>query len=214
VDARIAKHLGLMKLERDLPPLPEKKSHSHGLKHNAPRFGAREAMYLVVGMDLTDIEGISDTTALTLLAEIGVDVSKFRTVKHFCSWLGLCPCLKKTGGNVKSSRTRRGANRAAQALKMAANSVWNSRSALGAYYRRMKARLGAPQAVAATAHKLARLVYNALKFGMPYVQKTQEDYEAITKARLIKGLQRRARQLGFELRSKDEIPNDPGTATP
>jgi transposase len=214
VDARIAKHLGLMKLERDLPPLPEKKSHSHGLKHNAPRFGAREAMYLVVGMDLTDIEGISDTTALTLLAEIGADVSKFRTVKHFCSWLGLCPCLKKTGGNVKSSRTRRGANRAAQALKMAANSVWNSRSALGAYYRRMKARLGAPQAVAATAHKLARLVYNALKFGMPYVQKTQEDYEAITKARLIKGLQRRARQLGFELRSKDEIPNDPATATP
>jgi transposase len=213
VDARIAKHLGLMKLERDLPPLPEKKSRLHGLKHNAPRFCVREALYLVIGMDLTDIEGIADTTALTLLAEIGPDVNKFRTVKHFCSWLGLCPCFKKTGGKVKSSRIRPGANRAAQALKVAANALWNSRSALGAYYRRMKARLGPARAVAATAHKLARLVYNALKFGMPYVQKTQEDYEAIIKARLIKGLQRRARQLGFELRAQGEIPNEPTNST-
>jgi transposase len=212
MDARIAKHLDIMKLERDLPPLPETKKEGHGLKHNAPRFEAREALYLVIGMDLTEIEGISASTALTLLAEIGADVSKFPTVKHFSSWLGLCPCLKKTGGAVKSSRTRRGVNRAAQALRMAANSMWNSKGALGAFYRRIKSRLGAPHAVTATAHKLARLVYNALKFGLPYVQKTQEEYEAITKARLIKSLQRRARQLGFDLYAKGEAPNAPATA--
>jgi transposase len=211
LDKRIAKHLGLMKLERELPPLPAKKPGSHGPKHNAPRFNAREALYLVVGMDLTDIEGISETTALALVAEIGVDVSKFPTVKHFCSWLGLCPCLKKTGGKVRSSRVRRGSNRAAQALRVSANSLWNSRSALGAFYRRIKGRLSAAQAVAATAHKLARLLYSALKYGMPYVQKTQEEYEAISKARMIKGLARRARQLGFELRAVGEVPNDPPT---
>jgi transposase len=213
VDARIAKHLGVMKLERALPPLPEKKANSHSLRHNAFRFEAREALYLVIGMDLTEIEGISDSTALTVLAEIGADVSKFPTVKHFCSWLGLCPCLKKTGGKVKSSRTRRGVNRAAQALRVAANALWNSRSALGAYYRRMKSRLGAAMAVTATAHKLARLVYNALKYGLPYVQKTQEEYEAISKARQIKALQRRARQLGFRIYAEGEVPNEPVATT-
>src|SRR5439155_1429431 len=113
-----------------------------------------------------EIEGISELTALTVISEIGPGVSRFATVKKFCSWLGLCPNWQKTGGRVKSSRTRRGVNRAAQALRLAAQSLHHSRGALGGFLRRMKGRLGAQAAVTATAHKLARIVYLALKHGM------------------------------------------------
>ena len=141
VDAKIAEQLAAMKLERPLPELPpDPKPHSNG-GVNYPAFDVRAAIYGVVGMDLTAIEGIADMTALTLLGEVGTDVSKFPTVQHFTSWLGLCPSLKKTGGKVKSSATRPGVNRAAQALRLATNSLWHSQSAMGAYYRRMKARL-------------------------------------------------------------------------
>jgi transposase len=132
-------------------------------------------------LDLTEIEGISDLTALTFISEIGPGVSQFATVKRFCSWLGLCPNWKKTGGRVKSSRTRRGVNRAAQALRLAAQSLH-------------------PQAaVTATAHKLARIVYLALKHGMTYVRQRQEEYEAQMKVKQIKALKRKARQLGLDL---------------
>src|SRR5262249_43573084 len=101
-------------------------------KPNDPRFDVRTALYYVVGLDLTEIEGIEETTALTILSEIGIDLGKFATVKHFCSWLGLCPQFRKTGGKVRSSRTRPGTNRTATALRLAANSLPSSRSALGA----------------------------------------------------------------------------------
>ena len=153
-------------------------------------------------LDLTEIEGISELTALTLISEIGPGVSKFPTVKKFCSWLGLCPNWKKTGGRVKWSRTRRGVNRAAQALRVAAQSLHHSQGALGAFLRRMKSRLGTPAALTATAHKLARIVYLALKHGLPYVRKSQEEYEAQMKEKQIKTLQRKARQLGLELIEK------------
>src|SRR5207302_9699499 len=130
---------------------------------NEPRFDVRAALYYVSGVDLTQIEGISEVTALTLISEIGTDMSHWATVKHFTSWLGLCPQHKKTGGKVKSSRTRPGSNRAAQALRLAANSLQRSQSALGAFTRRLKSRLGAGKAVTAAAHKLARLVYGMLK---------------------------------------------------
>jgi transposase len=120
-------------------------------------------------------------------------------VKKFCSWLGLCPNWKKTGGRVKSSRTRRGVNRAAQALRLAAQSLHHSKGALGGFLRRMKGRLGAQAAVTATAHKLARIVYLALKHGMTYVRQSQEDYEAQMKVKQIKALKRKARLLGLEV---------------
>lgn len=212
-DARIAQQLASMKLDRPLPELPpDPKSSSR--KANGPRashFDVREAVYKVVGMDLQAIEGIADLTTLTLLAEIGTDVSKFPTVQHFTSWLGLCPCLKKTGGKVKSSRTRLGMNRAAQALRLAARSLWQSKSALGAFYRRINARLGPQKAITASARKLAERVYYALKYGLPYVMKTEEQYEAITRGRLVKSLQRRASQLGFELRVPGEVANEAET---
>src|SRR5262249_31971997 len=145
---------------------------------------------------------LSELTALTIISEIGPGVSKFATVKKFCSWLGLCPNWKKTGGQVKSSRTRPGVNRAATAFRLAAHGLHRSEGALGAFLRRMKARLGAPAAVTATAHKLARIVYRALKHGLPYARQSQEEYQAQMKEKQIKALKRKARQLGLEVSEK------------
>jgi transposase len=200
VDAQIALQLGRMKCDRALPPLKPKARPKRRV--NSPGFDVRTALYYVVGLDLTEIEGISELTALTLISEIGPGVSQFATVKKFCSWLGLCPNWKKTGGRVKSSRTRRGVNRAAQALRLAAGSLHNSHGALGGFLRRMKGRLGVQAALTATAHKLARIVYLALKHGMTYVRQSQEDYEAQMKDKQIKALRRKARLLGLEVVEK------------
>src|SRR5262249_19055947 len=152
VDGQIALQLGRMKCDRALPPLPPKARPKR--RANSPGFDVRAALYYVVGLDLTEIEGVSELTALTVISEIGPGVPRFATVKQLCSWLGLCPNWQKTGGRVKSSRTRRGVSRAAQALRMAAQSLHHSRGALGGFLRRMKGRLGAQAAVTATAHKL------------------------------------------------------------
>jgi transposase len=166
------------------------------------RFDVRTALYYVVGLDLTEIEGISELTALTIISEIGPEVSKFPTVKQFCSWLGLCPNWKKTGGRVKSSRTRRGVNRAATAFRLAAHGLHHSQGALRAFLRGMKSRLGTPAALTATAQKLARSVYLALKHGLPYVRKSQEEYQAQMKDKQLMALKRKARPLGLELIEK------------
>jgi transposase len=199
LDPVIEKYLGTLKQDKDLPPLPPPTRKKHGRDGNDLRFDVRAALYYVTGADLTQIEGISEVTALTLVSEIGMDMSPWATVKHFSSWLGLCPQHQKTGGKVKSSRTRPGSNRAAQALRLAANGLQRSKSGLGAFYRRMKSRLGAAKAVTATAHKLARLVYWMLKHGTAYVKQTQEQYEQQQRARLIRNLKRRAQQLGLQI---------------
>jgi transposase len=197
-------------IARALPPLKHRPRTS-GRKPNQPRFDVRTALYYVVGIDLTEIEGIDEATALTIISEIGPEVSKFATVKHFCSWLGLCPQIKKTGGQVKSSRTRPGVNRAAVAFRLAANSLYASKGALGAFLRRKKAHLGAPKAVTATAHKLARIVYLALKHGLTYVRRTQEAYESEVRAKQIQSLKKRAKQLGLEVIEKSP-PSNTGEA--
>jgi transposase len=123
-DGPIALRLGRMKCDRALPPLkpkPRPKRRAH-----APRVDVRTALYYVAGLDLTGIEGISDSAALTLSSALGPGVSRFATVKKFCSWLGLCPKGKKTGGRARSGRARRGVNRAAQALRPAARSLHHS----------------------------------------------------------------------------------------
>ena len=212
VDGQIALQLGRMKCDRALPPLKPKPRPKRRV--NSPGFDVRTALYYVVGLDLTEIEGISELTALTLISEIGPGVSRFATVKKFCSWLGLCPNWKKTGGRVKSSRTRRGVNRAAQALRLAAGSLHHSRGALGGFLRRMKGRLGVQAALTATAHKLARIVYLALKHGMTYVRQSQEDYEAQMKDKQIKALRRKARQLGLEVVEKAPVSGATAVAGP
>jgi transposase len=136
-----------------------------------------DALVRMSGVDLTSIDGIDTTTALKILSEVGTDMSRFASAKHFASWLGLSPGTKVSGGKVLSSATKPVANKAAQALLMAAFTLFNSKSALGAYLRRQRARLGTPKAITATAHKLARLIYAMLTHGTAYVDAGQDYYE-------------------------------------
>jgi transposase len=198
LDAEIAEHLRAMRRQTELPPLAPR-TRKRGRKPHDPRFDVRTALYYATGVDLTAIEGIDELHALTLVSELGSDFTKWPTVKHFTCWLGLCPNWQKTGGQVKSSRVRRGKNRAALALRLAAWSLVRSPSYLGAYLRRQRARLGAPKAITATAHKLARIIYNLMRHGAAYVQQSEEVYAAQVRARLEKQLQRRARELGYTL---------------
>lgn len=167
--------------------------------NNMPPASVEDALVRMSGVDLTAIDGIDTTTALKILSEIGTDMSRFKSAKHFASWLGLSPGTKVSGGKVLSSATKQVANKAAAALRMAAFTLFNSKSALGAYLRRQRARLGAPKAITATAHKLARLVYAMLTHGTAYVDVGQEYYEERHRSRVIQNLKRRAQELGFEL---------------
>ncbi len=162
-------------------------------------FDVRQSLANWAGVDLTRINGLGVTVVMKLLTEIGPDVSRFATVKHFCSWLGLCPGTKISGGKVLSSGTKRSANRARQALKMAAMSLSRSDSALGAFYRRLSARMDKPRANTATAHKLARMVYFMLTRGEQFVDQGQQRYEDEQRQRSIAALKRRAAALGFQL---------------
>jgi transposase len=196
LDTAIADQLRVMRRASALPPLPPK-PRVRGRKPHDPKFDVRQALYYVTGVDLTAIEGIDEVHALTLVSELGTDFTKWPTAKHFASWLGLCPNWQKTGGKVKSSRTRKGKNRAAGALRLAAWGLVRSHSYLGAYLRRQRARLGAPKAVTATAHKLARIVYYLMRYGLAYVKQQEEAYAAQVRERLEKQLHRRAKELGF-----------------
>ncbi|KAB2871240.1 MAG: IS110 family transposase [Burkholderiaceae bacterium] len=162
-------------------------------------FDLRQTLANWAGVDLTRINGLAAMTALKLLSEIGPDLSRFASVKHFCSWLGLCPGTKISGGKVLSSGTKRAANRARQALKLAAQSLWHSDSALGAFYRRLSARMDKPRANTATAHKLARMVYFMLTRGEAFVDQGQQRYEEQQRQRSVSALKRRAAALGFNL---------------
>jgi transposase len=198
LDRVIAAQLRAMRRESALPPLPPK-PRVRGHKPHDPKFDVREALYYVTGVDLTAIEGIDEVHALTLVSELGTDFTRWPTVKHFASWLGLCPNWKKTGGKVQSSRTRKGKNRAAGALRLAAWGLVRSHSYLGAYLRRQRARLGSPKAVTAAAHKLARIVYHLMRYGLAYMRQSEDAYAAQVRDRLEKQLRRRARELGFEV---------------
>jgi transposase len=132
-------------------------------------------------------------------SEVGFDMSPWETEKHFTSWLGLCPGTKITGGKRISRKTKRTKNRAAQAFRMAAASLARNRSALGAYYRRIKARKGGIHAVTATAHKLARIFYAMLKNRKQYVELGQQAYEEKYRTRRIASLLKQAKSLGFNL---------------
>lgn len=162
-------------------------------------FGVRQALANWAGVDLTRINGLGVTGVMKLLAEIGPDLSRFASVKHFCSWLGLCPGTKISGAKVLSAGTKRSANRARQALKMAAMTLSHSDSALGAFYRRLCARMDKPRANTTVAHKLARLVYFMLTRGEAFVDQGQQPYEEQQRQRRIAALQRRTAALGFRL---------------
>lgn len=183
--------------EKNPPPLPRiKKSKPKG---NEPDFNLHSHLYRVFGTDLTQVDGVSVLTAQTIFAEIGPNLSKFPTVNHFCSWLGLCPNNKISGGRILASKTRPGSNRAAQALRLAAHALWRSQSYLGHYYRRMRARHGTPKAITATAHKLARIIFHLIKTSKTYDETVFADQENLHKQRLERNLKKQANFLGFQL---------------
>jgi len=166
---------------------------------NAPRFDLSSELQRVTGVDLTRIDGIDVMVAQTLVSEVGLDMSRWKTESHFASWLGLCPDNRITGDKVVGRGTRRVVNRVATALRQAANTLIRSRSYLGAQYRRFRTKLGAPKAITAMAHRLARLVYRMLKYGQAYVDKGTEYYEERFRQQQIHSLRKRAAKLGLQL---------------
>lgn len=179
---------------KDLPPKPRSPR-----RKNQTHFDLRGQLYQWSGVDLTRIDSIDAMTAQTVLCESGLDMSRFATEDHYASWMGICPNHEITGGKVRKRRTRKVHNRAAQALRLAAQSLHHSKTALGAYYRRMHARLGPAKAITATAHKLAVLIYRMLKYGMEYVDRGQQAYEHHVQQQTLKTLAKRAKQLGYAM---------------
>jgi transposase len=187
-------------------PLPAAKRRGKKQPGNAPSFDLRTHLYRISGVDFTQIHGFGVLTVLTLLSELGLDPSRFPSAKHFASWLGLSPGSRITGGKRKSSKTRQVANRVATALRMAAQTLCRSQSALGAFYRRMQARMGAPKAITATAHKLARIFYHLWTSGGTYVDPGMNAYEQQHQERVIKNLKEKAQALGFDLIAQSAAP--------
>lgn len=165
----------------------------------SPTTTLEDALQRMSGVDLTRIDGIDTNSALKIIAEIDIDMSRWKSAKHFSSWLGLCPGTKVSGGKVLSGKSKPVANRAAATLRMSSFTLFNSKSALGAFLRRQRSRLGAPKAITATAHKLARLVYTMLKHGTAYVDAGQEYYEERYRTRVVQNLKRKAHEMGFIL---------------
>ena len=174
-------------------PLKDRKRKRNKPVGNEPDFGLRLYLYQMTGVDLTQIDGINALTIQTVLSEIGLDMSKWKTVKHFSSWLSVCPYNDITGGKVIKSGTKKSQNRAAKALRLA-RSLSHSDSYLGAFFRRIKARSDA-----ATAHKLTRIIYAMLKNQTEYVDPGADFYEEQYRQRAVKNLQRKAKKLGFSI---------------
>jgi transposase len=208
-DEQIAREIPLLpdKVDLTLKPIPARKEGRKPLLDKMAGLDMRQELYEKLGVDVTGIEGIGVLTGLVLLTEVGPNLSRFRSEKHFCSWLGLCPDNRISGGKVLSSRSRRVVNRASDALRMAATTLERSQSALGGFYRRMKARLGAAEAVTATAHKLARIIYRLIKHGEAYVRQGMEEYEKNFRARKLYALQKAAKTMGFELIPNQTLPS-------
>lgn len=183
--------------------ISKRKSKSHC--KNELSFDVRSHLIRVTGVDLTAIPSIEASSALRIISEIGLDMSRWKSGKQFACWLGLCPGNKVTGGKRLGGKSKRTGNHAASALRLAANTLHSSKSALGAFFRRMKTRLGSPKAITAAAHKLALIIYNMLKNGMEFVETGQDYYENQYRDRMVKNLKNRAKSFGFEL---VEIPEE------
>lgn len=209
-DQQIEAYLKQLEAEGDSPPrppLPPSKSKRKKPKGNAPAFDLRTHLYQLSGVDFTQIDGLDALSVVNILSEVGLDPSRFPSVKHFASWLGLAPGSCISGGKVLNARTRKVVNRAATAFRIAAQTLYRSDSALGAFYRRLKGRMGPAKAITATAHKLARIFYRLWCDGATYQDPGADVYEQCYRQRLVKHLERKARNLGFKLVSDtDALP--------
>jgi len=185
--------------QRPAPSDPLLKPRHRTRQPNAVDFDVRPMLYQIAGTDLTQIHGIGPYLALRLISECGTDLSRWPTAKHFTSWLCLAPGCKISGGKVLSSRTRKTTNRIAAHLRLAAVTVGRTSTALGAFYRRLAARVGKAKAVTATARKLAILFYNTMRFGRTYADPGADHYEQLYRERVVKQLHRRAAEFGFRL---------------
>jgi transposase len=179
------------------PPPPIKPRQPNRKNHHQFTGDARTLLYECFGTDITELTGIETTNGLELYTEVGADMCPWPTDQHFTSWLGLSPNARSSGGKMKSSQTRKVTSRAAQIFRMAAKSASRSKTYLGAFYRRMKARLGAPKAMTATARKIAVIFYHMVKERTPYRDLGEDYYVAQNRERALKRLQRQAKQLGY-----------------
>jgi transposase len=199
-DLQLRKHLESFESKVDLKtqpigPRPKGKKSSR----NAPVFDRRTELYRITGIEWAQVNGIDVLTAQTVIAEAGADLSAFPSEKQFTSWLGLCPTNEQSGGKILNRRTRKVVNRATVAFRNAALTLLRSQSYLGAPYRRLRTRLGAPKAITAMARKLACLFYRLIKHGQQYVDKGTEYYEARYREQQIRSLAKRAQKLGLQL---------------
>jgi transposase len=203
-DAAIEAHVHTLATEVPAPAasLPGPRTRKKP-RDNEPRFDIRTPLHQLTGVDLTQIDAIGPYSALRLLAEIGTDMSRWPTEKHFTSWLTLAPHNKITGGRLLSSATLPSANRAAGILRMAAMSLSRTETALGAFYRRLAFRVGKAKAITATARKLAILVYRTLKEGLVYRDPGAAAYDAHHRQRVIRRLRQRAAHLGLALVNRE-----------
>jgi len=208
-DLQLRKHLESFGSKVDLKAQPIG-ARPKGKKNsrNAPAFDLRSELYRITGIDWAQVNGIDVLTAQTVIAEAGADLSAFPTERHFTSWLGLCPSNEKSGGKILNRRTRKVVNRATVAFRNAAMTLLRSQSYLGAQYRRLRTRLGAPKAITAMGRKLACLFYRLIKHGQQYVDKGTEYYEARYREQQIRSLTKKAQKLGLQL----VIPEAPATA--
>lgn len=202
-DQEIEKHLGtlpsrpqeaVLPVQSGMPPKKRKKAQG-----NSPEFDLAGELNRIAGVDFTRIDGISVLTAQTIISEVGLDMERWKTEGHFASFLGLCPFNAVSGGKVLRRGTRKVVNRAATAFRIAAFSLKNSNSYLGAQYRRFRGKLGAPKAITAMAHKLAVLFYRMLRFGQEYVDRGQQFYEEKYRQQQISFLNKKAAQMGFSI---------------
>ena len=187
------------------PPCVQKNAPKRSYNRSPYHFKASEEIRKVTVSDLTTIPGIDANTAMKILSEIGTDMSHWRNSRAFASWLGLSPGNKISGGKVLSSRTKSSSNKAAQALRMAANSLYRSKTYLGAFLRRMRTRLGAPKAITAAAHKLAIIIYSMLTKKENYREIGENYYEQKYQDRVLKNLKRRAQEMGYALISTENF---------
>lgn len=200
-DAHVERCLGGFdaKVDATREPLAPPKHLHRKPRGNEPGFDLRSHLYRIAGVDFTQITGFDALTVQTILSEVGLEPGRFPSEKHFASWVALCPDNRITGGAVKNTRTRRVVSRVATALRRAAQSAANSNTAIGGFYRRLRARLGAPKAITATAHKLARIFYRMWKHRENYNDLGLNDYELKHRDRTLNSLRKRATSLGFQL---------------
>jgi transposase len=184
------------KASRDTVPKARRIEH---VRKNVFAFEARELFYEALGQDLTQIDGISTGTVSVFMAEVGTNLDKFKTDKNFCSWLRACPGSNMSGGRNRSGRNRPTTNRLWTSLRIAAQTLSSSKSALGAFYRRKRSHLGPEKAINAAAHKLARMIYFTLKNQRPYVDPGPDHYVQRHRDQILKNIEKRARQLGYTL---------------